>query len=94
MLSATSRSFKIVIMRAIFFFKMFDRLRKLVGVYFTDETGMPLSFLGQLLGCIWCTSVWVAAFVTVVMFTDWWVVLVPFALSTGAILIEEVIDDG
>ena len=69
-------------------FRMFDRLRRRVGVYLTDEIGTPLSFLGRLLGCIWCASVWVAALVAAVMFTRLWVVLVPFALSAGVILIE------
>ena len=69
-------------------FKMFDWLRKRAGVYFTDEVGTPLSFLGKLLSCMWCASVWIAAPVTAILFTDWWVILVPFALSTGVILIE------
>ena len=73
-------------------FGMFDCLRKRVGVYLTDENDVPITFLGKLLRCVWCVSIWVAVGVALIVLTDWWVVLLPFALSAGAVLIEEAID--
>ena len=75
-------------------FEMFDWLRKQIGVYLTDENDVPLSFLGKLFECVWCISVWVGTGVLVIMYTRLWIVLIPFALSAGAIIIEEVVNDG
>ncbi len=38
--------------------------------------------------CVWCLSVWVGALVAVIGLTDYWLALIPFALSAGAILLD------
>jgi hypothetical protein len=41
------------------------------------------------LACFWCGSVWVAFAVTLIVLTDYWLVLAPFALSAIAIWMSE-----
>lgn len=73
---------------------MFDRLRHLAGVR-QNEYGViyAANVAGRALTCVWCTSVWTGLGV----FLFWWYVpyglwlLVPLALSGGAIIVEEVI---
>lgn len=47
------------------------------------EDGNPMTRVG-VLGCLWCTSVWVACVLMVVPL----IVVAPFAISAGAILVE------
>lgn len=74
-------------------FEMFVYIRELAGIVH-DDTGEIVtddgSFLAQLFICIWCLSVWIGAFVGIVL---WFypvlvVLFLPFALSAGAILVE------
>lgn len=44
--------------------------------------------LEALTTCGWCLSVWVGALVGLVMLSDYWLLLIPFALSTCAIVGE------
>lgn len=44
--------------------------------------------LSPLLECIWCMSFWVGALVAVVVLSDWWFILLPFALSMAAVVGE------
>lgn len=71
-------------------FLVFARLREAAGVDWQEPT-----FFGKLLGCFWCTSVWVATAVALLATTPVWWLLVPFALSGAAILAEQImVDDG
>lgn len=64
--------------------------RRLLGVReLTEDTWTyPDNFIGDLIECFYCTSVWTSFFVSVVMFV-FPPVLVPFALSTVAIILEQ-----
>lgn len=70
------------------------RIRKLFGVVHDTlghPHGYPDTLFGKLFECFWCLSVWVAAGVSAVVWLNggaW--VLLPFALSGGAILCVEV----
>lgn len=51
-----------------------------------DDTGQPIAWPdGNVLSCVWCLSPWVAAGLLLAPIT----VMVVFAVSTVAILIEE-----
>ncbi len=50
--------------------------------------GGPVPFR-ILFGCVYCLSVWVGLACAVLMVTDGWVVLLPFALSAAAILVDK-----
>jgi hypothetical protein len=50
----------------------------------------PDTFFGALISCFRCTSVWVA-FGCIVLFLTIPVLLLPFAVSAGAVMIDEVI---
>lgn len=69
--------------------------RKLMGAEETEETIMyPDTFLGKLISCFWCLSVWTAGFNLIfLLFLP--EVLLPFAASTvSIILFEKVLPDG
>lgn len=68
-------------------FSVFARLREAVS---TDDDWQEPSFLGGLLSCFWCTSVWVSVLVALIARSPLRWVLMPFALSGVAILIEQV----
>ena len=72
-------------------FDVFENIRKCVGVYYTDEIGRPLSVLGKLFSCMWCMSIWSGALAALICSTEWWWLLIPFAFSTVAIVIENII---
>jgi hypothetical protein len=63
-------------------------LRQLVHTDFVDDEGRPLGFLGKVLGCFWCTTFVVAIAVSCLMILEWDWVLIPFALSAGAIALN------
>lgn len=74
----------------------FTWVRELTGIAhddFGEKVAVPNSFFAELLDCVWCISVWLGFVVTVVLYfypvLVW--VLLPFALSAGAILIERLI---
>ena len=83
-------------------FKVFKNLRDAVGVGLEDDVGDPLTFLGGLLSCTWCTSVWIAAGLVFVaaplipaLCISWagivYYMLTVFAVSGGAILADTVV---
>ena len=41
------------------------------------------------LSCFWCVTLRVALILTLVILLDWWYILVPFALSGGAMLLSQ-----
>lgn len=64
--------------------------RRLLGVKEITQSdwSYPDTFIGNLIECFYCTSVWVALGVSVVLIL-FPLVLVPFALSAAAIIVEE-----
>lgn len=67
-------------------------LRKTVGV---EEFGSdpdywqyPINFIGAVLSCFWCLSVWVGGIVTILLFL-FPPLLIPFALSAAAIFLKD-----
>jgi uncharacterized protein DUF1360 len=64
--------------------------RKLLGVKELTETdwAYPDTFIGELIECFWCTSVWVSIIVSIIVFF-FPPILLPFAFSTVAIMIEK-----
>lgn len=50
--------------------------------------GKEIHFFGELVTCFWCLSVWVGGLVTLLILVLPWI-LIPFALSGVAIIIEE-----
>lgn len=82
---------------------IFYHLRVLAGVKH-DENGYPLdgedqpkTYLAELMSCIWCFSV-NAGVVLATLYKMWptltRTVCLPFALSTGTILLDKLINDG
>lgn len=64
---------------------MFTRLRGLTGIVH-DDSGVPLGVPdGNVLGCVWCVSVWVAAALLVYPVVVWLVL----AASAIAIIVNE-----
>lgn len=64
-------------------------IRGWVGI--TEEDGMlthPETFLGKLFGCFWCLSVWCSALCFLVALYEPYILL-PFAISTFVIFLEE-----
>ena len=71
-------------------FRMFIRLRELVGIThdMDDNVAMiPDRFLPGILSCVWCVSIWVGLFWTIMyLFCDYSLYLaLPLALSAAAI---------
>jgi len=76
-------------------FDVFLKIRKLADIVH-DENGnaviVPNTFLGGVLSCVWCASVWIAFFMTIFWNINHDLSLkfsVLFAFSAVAILIEE-----
>jgi len=74
-------------------FRIFIRLREWTGITHDedDEVEMiPDGFFSDLLSCVWCTSVWVGIFWTLMYLLDQRLVYLalPFALSAAAIILH------
>ena len=76
-------------------FNMFLSLREFAGITH-DDNGEKVasngSFFADLLDCVWCLSVWIGGAVAVSLYfypVFVWLLL-PFALSTGSIVIEKI----
>lgn len=74
-------------------FNIFDRLRAACGVELDAQGGMVgTNWFARGLICVWCASVWIGV-VLGVAYWLWpdvtWVVL-PFALSAGAVIVQEI----
>ena len=73
-------------------FNMFVWIRERFGIVH-DVLGFPHGYpetmWGKLFECFWCLSVWVGTGVTIVMVLGGWWLLMPLALSGGAILCVE-----
>jgi hypothetical protein len=73
-------------------YDILDRFREWLGVKYEGETGYAFNELGEVLLCLWCTSIWIGIIITIL----WLIVPVyttclclPLALSAIAILFEE-----
>jgi len=67
-------------------FDIFIKFQKLIG---------PSRFLSSLFSCVWCLSVWVGAILTLSAIIDKTVtiyLMLPFALSAIAVLLEQITD--
>lgn len=85
-------------------YQIFEKLRRWAGAFQENAhegrlalTSLCKSFLGGLLSCFWCLSVWMAGGVVILLllfepvprwFAYW--LLYVLACSTGAILLDEV----
>lgn len=72
------------------------KARALIGIYYDDHSMLQgKNMIARAMICVWCSSVWVGIFVTVlyliVPITT--ILLLPFALSAVAIIIEEFVND-
>ena len=70
---------------SLYYGKEFASLRRRFTLA-EDADGQPLSWAGRQLACFWCVTFWVAWPVALVAWA-WWPMLVPFALSGGAVLL-------
>ena len=68
--------------------KLLNRIRDWAGVYELGEDDEPITSLGKLFSCVWCMSVWIGVALAVIVITPCWALLIPFALSAVAILIN------
>lgn len=75
-------------------FSIFQRWRSMIGVYDVGE----VSGLATLFSCIWCLSVWFGIVLTlahgVIVGWDWWLLLLPFAISALTLIINRLILSG
>ena len=75
-------------------FDIFLNFREKLGIFdILDKDGntiteVPLRFVPQMFGCIWCISIWVGAVFFLLPPHLAYSIAFPFALSTGAILID------
>lgn len=67
---------------------MFEWLRQKANIDFVDEDGRPITKMGRILSCFWCTSFWVGILVAVLLALGLHWVLLPLAISGGAILMQ------
>jgi hypothetical protein len=77
-------------------FSVFVWFRERFGIVhdvFGFPHGYPNTMWGKLFECYWCLSVWVGILVTVIVVIDLWWLLLPFALSGGAILCVEGVEE-
>lgn len=73
-------------------FEIFERLRQRAGVVYNAHSQREgTNELARALTCLWCVSVWAGAFwVALLALSEWclWLAL-PFAVSGGAVLVEQ-----
>ena len=76
-------------------FAIFEKIRHLCGVRYTDYGVYTDSELGKLISCPDCNSVWLGAIASVLYITLGiaivWIAL-PFALSAFAIIVGSLVD--
>lgn len=76
---------------------VFRKLRETMGIEHQDDIPYQIvvvndTFLASLFSCLWCVSVWIGAIIYVghILWPDIVYLLMPFALSAVAIVIEKV----
>lgn len=73
-------------------FEIFERLRHRAGVVYNEHSQREgTNDLAKGLTCLWCVSVWVSAFWVVLLALSGWCLwlALPFAISGGAVLVEQ-----
>lgn len=65
-------------------FNVFMRLREAV-----DWNGLGPTQLRLLFSCIYCISIWVGLVCAALMSVDYWWVMMPFALSAVAVMVDK-----
>ena len=76
-------------------FDMFAKLRSIVGVEVDGLGRNGTGVLSNLIICVWCTSVWLGLFAALLYYflpVATVAVALVFAISAGAILVEETLD--
>lgn len=77
---------------------IFEKLRERAGIghHEHEPTFYPGTQIGDFFNCFWCVSMWCSALVTVLLLVvslPWWAYpLLWLAGSTGAIIVEEVMN--
>jgi hypothetical protein len=68
------------------------------GVRYDDKRrAYGTNMLSRMITCFWCFSIWVGLFVLLVSLLPYWIgfyLLLPFALSGGALLVKRKLDNG
>jgi type IV secretory pathway VirB3-like protein len=76
-------------------FNVFAKMRYLLGVRYNERSEpYGLNVVSEMLLCVWCASLWVALFAAIMyIFLGTIIIYVslPFALSTGAVIIEKIV---
>jgi hypothetical protein len=68
---------------------MFEWLRQKAKVDFVDnETGKPITRMGRILSCFWCTTLYASPFVVVAMALNMRWLLLVLAASGGSIILQ------
>lgn len=76
-------------------FDIFLKLRKVLGIVHDDDKNVamiPETFFAQVISCVWCNSIYIGIFWTILFVSLGDLVLLlalPFALSAGAIVVEK-----
>lgn len=68
--------------------KLLHRIRDWAGAYELGTDDEPITSLGSLFSCVWCMSVWVGTALAVIAITPCWALLIPFAFSAAAIVVN------
>ena len=75
-------------------FEIFSKLRWKLGVRYDEHSNQyGETFSGKMFSCVWCVSIWVALFVSMIALDDfnlklfflWWM-----STSSGAIIVDRV----
>ncbi len=67
---------------------MFEWLRQKAQVDFVDDNDVPITRMGRVLSCFWCTSLYVSPFVIILMVLNMRWLLLYLAASGGSILLH------
>ena len=69
---------------------IFLRLREWAGVYDLGQDGRPIKFLGKLLGCAFCTGLYVAAALTLIFPLTVKSIIIWLGIAGGQALIQTI----
>lgn len=76
-------------------FNVFVDLREMIGITHDDEGNpimYPKGFLPELFKCVWCMSVWVGIFATLLL-PFFALIAIPLALSAVAIIVDAFVNN-
>lgn len=73
---------------------IFYRIRGIMGFdqYDDGEEEAPDNFIGNLLACVWCSSLWVGAlfFISYILWPGVMFIALPLAISAVAVIVEQI----